>query len=364
MDLTSFSLDSVVELVDSNGNVIARSDNKEQEDPSLGGDTIYLGGSALPFQEGDTAAPNDNYSDNTDDPALRVVLPGPAGEVQTYYVRVYSALNIGHIDAADVPNVAALNGTTFQVADSNSLSIGDIDASHVSNLPGLNGTTFQITDGNGKTAVFEFVDSNSSTVLTPGDIAIPYNSTSDRSPTSATTWSWPSTRPTSRTGLHGLAQVDGTIALSGLNVVLDLGKPPSWPSAARSRAQLRVHRTDASPADRPTAGDQAIYYNSTTDSIDTIRSDMVGHQQRRQLRRHRPGPARRHDRPVRLPDHLHRGERPTPFVQYGRSSGSYQLQVRLQVDMDIPGSEVQYSTIRFATNGVDIQGMPSSSPLT
>ena len=60
MDLTSFSLDSVVELVDANGNVIARSDNKEQEDPALGGNTIYLGGSALPFQEGDTAVPIDD----------------------------------------------------------------------------------------------------------------------------------------------------------------------------------------------------------------------------------------------------------------------------------------------------------------
>ena len=64
MDRTSFSLDSVVELVDANGNVIARSDNKEQEDPALGGNTIYLGGTALPFQEGNTSVPNDNYSDN------------------------------------------------------------------------------------------------------------------------------------------------------------------------------------------------------------------------------------------------------------------------------------------------------------
>ena len=57
------------------------------------------------------------------------------------------------------------------------------------------------------------------------------------------------------------------------------------------------------------------------------------------------------------------GAKASPFVQYGRTSGSYQLQIRLQVDMDIPGSEVQYASIRYATNGVDIQGMPDSSPL-
>ena len=57
------------------------------------------------------------------------------------------------------------------------------------------------------------------------------------------------------------------------------------------------------------------------------------------------------------------GQPATPFVQYGRSGGSYQLQVRLQVQAEIPGSKIQYATIRYATTGIDIQGKPGTSPL-
>ena len=81
IERTSFALDSVMELVDADGNVVARSDNLQQEeaDPSL------LGGAALPFQA-DPWTPIDDYSTNPYDPAMRVVLPGPAGTVETYYV--------------------------------------------------------------------------------------------------------------------------------------------------------------------------------------------------------------------------------------------------------------------------------------
>ncbi len=467
MDLTSFSLDSVVELVDSAGNVIARSDNKTQEDPSLGGNTIYLTGSALPFQEGDLSMPNDNYSDNADDPALRVVLPGPTGEVQTYYVRVYSALNIGHIDTTDVPKVAALNGTTFQVADSNTLAIGDIDTSHV--LPGignidaahvasvaslnlktfsltagsttvtfqfvdtsnaantaaagntaidfnsttdslatvrsdmaqaitsaglgltatayddgsigitgatfafaagttpfqqqiltsLNGTTFQITDGAGKTVVFQFVDSSSSLVATKGDTVISYNSTTDT--VDSIRGDMLVAINTAGLACAALEQADGSISITGLNVVLDLGQTP-FLSVGSTHKGATFEFIDTHGTTAPTAGDQVIYYNSTTDTIDDIRNDMVlainADANCGVTAQARP------DGTIGLYGYkITFAAGSTPFVQFGRSSGSYQLQVRLQVDMDTPGSEVQYSSIRYATDGVDIQGMPDSSPL-
>jgi len=577
MDLTSFSLDSVVELVDANGNVIARSDNKEQEDPALGGNTIYLGGSALPFQEGNASAPIDTYSYNAADPALRVVLPGPTGKTETYYVRVSSALNIGHIDAADVPNVAALNGTTFQVADSNALAIGDIDTSHVlpgigigaagvtsvaslnlktftltvgsvattfqfvdtSNpankaasgniavdfnsttdslsavcgdiaqaitaaglgltatelvddsigisgaafafdpgttpfqrqiLTGLNGTTFQLTDGAGKAVVFQFVDSASSLAATPGDKVISYNSSTDTVDSIRNDM----VAAINSAGLActALAQSDGTIALTGLNVAVDLGQTP-FLAVGSTNQGATFEFIDTNGNRQLTAGDQAIYYNSKTDTIDDIRNDMVlainGYTaitgvdatsvpnlaglggKKFEIADNAGGlvtfefidtkgtivPAAndveiaynsatdtiadlRADMATAIntsgleataaaetwgvalsgtnvafgagttpfgsavfagancgataqarPDgtiglygyQITFSSGSTPFVQYGRSSGSYQLQVRLQADMDIPGSEVQYADISYATNGVDIQGMPSSSPL-
>ena len=47
----------------------------------------------------------------------------------------------------------------------------------------------------------------------------------------------------------------------------------------------------------------------------------------------------------------------------GMSSGSYQLQVRLQEQEEYPGSTVQNADIRFATNGINIIGLPAHSPL-
>ncbi len=48
----------------------------------------------------------------------------------------------------------------------------------------------------------------------------------------------------------------------------------------------------------------------------------------------------------------------------GLSSGTYRLQVRLQQDDEVPGSTVRYADIRFAATGIDVQGLPATSPLT
>jgi hypothetical protein len=47
----------------------------------------------------------------------------------------------------------------------------------------------------------------------------------------------------------------------------------------------------------------------------------------------------------------------------GRTSGEYQLQIRLRETDEIPGSTVRFADIRNATNAIDILGMPGHSPL-
>ncbi|MCR9295349.1 MAG: Ig-like domain-containing protein [bacterium] len=47
----------------------------------------------------------------------------------------------------------------------------------------------------------------------------------------------------------------------------------------------------------------------------------------------------------------------------GLTSGSYEVQVRLRSEQEFPGSTVQYADIRYATNGVHLQGLPTHSPL-
>jgi hypothetical protein len=89
IDRTSSSLDTVVELIDANGSVIARSDNSlnETQNPNL------LVGLAKPLQvvsaSGMSPFSNpDFYSTNPLDAGMRVDLPGTAGSVNTYFVRV------------------------------------------------------------------------------------------------------------------------------------------------------------------------------------------------------------------------------------------------------------------------------------
>lgn len=51
------------------------------------------------------------------------------------------------------------------------------------------------------------------------------------------------------------------------------------------------------------------------------------------------------------------------LVNAGVTRGSYQLQLRLREKDEIPGSSVTYADVRYATNGIDILGMPRHSPL-
>ncbi|MFO0904297.1 MAG: tandem-95 repeat protein [Pirellulales bacterium] len=47
----------------------------------------------------------------------------------------------------------------------------------------------------------------------------------------------------------------------------------------------------------------------------------------------------------------------------GQTSGVYQMQVRLRETDEFPGSTVQYADIRYATNGIELIGVPYHSPL-
>ncbi|OYV84417.1 MAG: hypothetical protein B7Z73_15485, partial [Planctomycetia bacterium 21-64-5] len=50
-------------------------------------------------------------------------------------------------------------------------------------------------------------------------------------------------------------------------------------------------------------------------------------------------------------------------LQGGQSSGAYQLTIGLQEAPLPPGSTVQYADIRYAANGITVQGLPDHSPL-
>lgn len=102
IDRTGASLDSVLELVDGAGNVLARSNNSHVENGTgvldFVNTTVFPSGTALPMPRDLFADRNsinnsykDLYSTNPLDAAMRVVLPGAVGETETYFIRVSGA---------------------------------------------------------------------------------------------------------------------------------------------------------------------------------------------------------------------------------------------------------------------------------
>ncbi|MCY2983372.1 MAG: tandem-95 repeat protein [Planctomycetota bacterium] len=130
IDRTNISLDSVIEIVDSNGNIIAQSDNSFEESQGLV--SLYANSSAIdgrfvnamqtsPFspRNGGGALTNtfaDFYSTNPLDPGMRVVLPGTKGTVNTYFVRVRSSnidSRLPGVNRADLQDASKVsNGKT------------------------------------------------------------------------------------------------------------------------------------------------------------------------------------------------------------------------------------------------------------
>ena len=142
-------------------------------------------------------------------------------------------------------------------------------------LTGLNGTTFQITDGVGKTVVFEFLDSasiprgNRRRHVSSLQIDDRYDRFHPRRHGSAAI---------NTAGLAcewRVAQSDGSILLSGLNVILDLGQTP-FLSVGSTNQGANFQFVDTSIANnQASSGNIPIDYDSTTDTIDVIRNDMV-----------------------------------------------------------------------------------------
>ncbi|HJN11945.1 MAG TPA: pre-peptidase C-terminal domain-containing protein [Pirellulaceae bacterium] len=101
IDRTAYALDSVIELIDANGSVLARSDNSGAETGNPG---LLFRSSTMPanhiqpLRKSAFGEP-DRYTTNPQDAGMRVVLPGPANTTNTYYVRIRSSsANLDQLD--------------------------------------------------------------------------------------------------------------------------------------------------------------------------------------------------------------------------------------------------------------------------
>ena len=55
---------------------------------------------------------------------------------------------------------------------------------------------------------------------------------------------------------------------------------------------------------------------------------------------------------------------PVDTIDAGKTSGRYQLRMRLRQQDEKPGSVVTFADIRYANTGIDVTGLPNNSPLT
>ncbi|MFU7560472.1 S8 family serine peptidase [Roseiconus sp. JC912] len=120
IDRTSLGLDSVIEILDDAGNVLARSDDSFSELNNLGEIDVLQPG-VLVQSLGDAEDPgterwvNGEYYDfgstNLRDSGMRVTLPGGVGTQNDYYVRVRAA----SVDPDDIAGGATTGAYTFQV---------------------------------------------------------------------------------------------------------------------------------------------------------------------------------------------------------------------------------------------------------
>jgi hypothetical protein len=156
IDQTSPGLDSVVELVDSSNNVLARSDNSLAEQFNASANPLV--GIARPMQIGFTnsAGPFTNpdyYTTNPLDAGMRLDLGGIPGTTQTYYVRVRSSnanvatniLSAGTTKGAYVLNIRLQNldqfaGSVIRGADIRYAKTGIAVVGKPENSPLVGGT--------------------------------------------------------------------------------------------------------------------------------------------------------------------------------------------------------------------------------
>ncbi|MDX1948229.1 MAG: DVUA0089 family protein [Pirellulaceae bacterium] len=93
-DRTTIALDSVVELVNNSGVVLARSTDSTAENAGADG----LTGLARKMQKSAPSSGQDFFTVNIRDAGMRVILPGPANTTSTYFLRVRSATGVSVVE--------------------------------------------------------------------------------------------------------------------------------------------------------------------------------------------------------------------------------------------------------------------------
>ena len=280
IDRTQFALDSMIELVDDLGQVVAWSDTSGTDasgnviDPNSDSVAETAGPSELVANHGQARtmhkadwSVNDFYTQNLRDAGLRVVLPGEGNDPRKYYVRVVAAPKM----------IEAPAGDQIHEGDSFTLSDGILDKP-TTNVP---------------------LSMNYSPLATPNTIA-----------SRKVVFTFATSNPGSDPTVIVFDPVNGTaksVAIAIAQAIQD----------CKAAGLLGI---DAA------AVDGAVTLSRTGGT--TIRMDLS-----------------------------------QSALRQANPTGSYQLQIRLAELQEFAGSTISHADIRYATNGIQLLGMPTNSPL-
>ncbi|MEZ6126187.1 MAG: pre-peptidase C-terminal domain-containing protein [Planctomycetaceae bacterium] len=317
IDRTSVGLDSVIELLDASGNILAQSDNSFEEENGLY--PIFTTGGTqaltLPYSG---ASDSDLYTLNALDAGMRVTLPGAVGTRQFYFVRVRSS----NLDTSSQPTI--LFSDNFEALTLNPLKWASAGGATVDGLA--------LNEPSG----FRSARINNTPV---GDQLVSTAIDLSAAPAASLTYSF------QRTGGGVSTDVGEDLVIeyrnaSGVWVELQrqLGAGADMGAFQKSTITLPAGALHANFAFR---------ISTSSPTLDGTGDWFVD------------------DVEVASLPNVNRGSlQSNASLGDGLTSGVYQLQVRLGEIDDVPGSQISGADIRYATNGVEVYGQPIHSLIT
>ncbi len=317
IDRTSVGLDTVVELLDSSGNILAQSDNTLDEENGVFSVFTSGGTQAFPLRYSDFYA-KDLYTLNTADAGMRVTLTGAVGVRQSYFVRVRSS----NLDTSSTPIVVFEDN--FEGGPLSPVRWASTGGAAVS--------------GNGllEPSGARSVNINNTPV---GDQLESVGIDLSSAPGAALTYSF------QRTGGGASPDVGEDLVLQYRNAAgawvelqRQLGAGADMGSFQQSVVTLPAGALHSTFAFRISTSSPATDFTGDW-FVDNVEVAVLPNVNRSSLQSN-------------------------SSLNDGLTSGVYQLQIRLRDVDEVPGSQITNADVRFATTGIEVLGQPIHSLIT
>ena len=317
IDRTSVGLDTVIELLDSSGNILAQSDNTLDEKNGVYPIFTTSGLQALTLDYSATFN-RDLYTLNASDAGMRVTLDGAVGVRQSYFVRVRSS----NLDTSSTPTVVFTDNfesgflSVLRWASTGGAAVSGSGLNEPSGARSVNINNSPLGD---------------QLVSAPIDLAA--------APGATLSYSFQRTGGGTSPGVgEDLVFEYRNGAGVWVEVERQLGAGADMGAFQRSTINLPAGALHANFAFRISTS------SPTTDGTGDWFVDDV--------------------EVATLPNVNRTSLQSNASLNDGLTSGAYQLQVRLREVDEVPGSQITNADIRYAATGIEVLGQPIHSLIT